>query len=57
MADSSDLIIGYFPLVLFGVVLVPTMFAVTSEYSVSEKILFLRERCLLAERKTGAADI
>jgi len=34
----------------------PTMFAVTLGYSVSEKVLFLRERCLLAEQETGVVD-
>ena len=56
VSDSSELTIGCFPLVLFSVVHEPTMFAVTSGYSVSEKVLFLRERRLLAERETGAAD-
>ena len=56
MSDSSELTIGYFLLVLFDVVLGPTMFAVTSGYSVSEKVLFVRVRCLLAEREVGAAD-
>ena len=43
--------IGCFPLVLFGVVLGPTMFAVTLGYSVSEKVLLLWDRRLLADRK------
>ena len=40
-------------LVLFGVILGPTMFAVTSWYSASEKVFLVRERCLLAEQETN----
>ena len=32
------------------------MFAVTSGYFISEKVLFVRKRRLLAERETGATD-
>ena len=34
----------------------PTMFAVTLGYSVLEKVLLVRERCLLAERETNVND-
>jgi len=44
------------PLSPFGILIGPIMFAVTSGYSASEKILLMRERCLLAEWETGAAD-
>ena len=50
-SDSSELTAGCFPLLLLGVVLGPVMFAVTSGYSVSEKVLFLWERRLLADRE------
>ena len=56
MSDSSELTIGYFPLVLFSVVLGPTMFVVPSGFSASEKVLLMREQHLLAERKTGVDD-
>ena len=56
MSDSSELTIGCFPLVLFSVVLGPIMFEVTSGCSMSEKVLFLRERLLLAKLDTRAAD-
>ena len=56
MLDSSELTIGCFSLVLFGVVLGPTMFAVTSGYSVSEKVLLMREGRLLAEREIDEDD-
>ena len=51
-AHSSQLGVGCFPLVFLGVVFRPTMFAVTSEYSVLEKVLLMRERRLLAEQET-----
>jgi len=41
VSDSSELTIGYFPLVLLGVMLGPTMFTVTSRYSASEKVLLV----------------
>ena len=57
-SDSSELTIGCFPLDLLGEVFGPNMFEVTSGYSVSvsEKVLFLRERRLIAELETGAVD-
>ena len=51
MSDSSELTAGCFLLLLLGVVLGPTMFAVTSGYSVSEKVLFLWKRRFLADRE------
>jgi len=48
-SDSSELTIGYFSLLLLGVVLGPAMFVVTSGYSVSEKVLFMWERRLLVD--------
>jgi len=54
--DSSELTISRFPLVLFGVVLGPTILAVTSGYFTSEKVLLVRERCHLAKRETGTID-
>ena len=39
MSDSSELKIGCFPFVMFGIVLGPTIFVVTSGYSVLEKVL------------------
>ena len=56
VSDSSELTIGCFSLVVFGVVLRPTMFAVTSGYSMSEKVLFVRQRRLLVEQEVGVAD-
>ena len=50
MSDSSELTIGCFPLFLLGVVLGHTMFAITSWYSASEKVL-VRERRLLVDRE------
>ena len=50
-SDSSELTASCFSLLLLGVVLRPTMFAVTSGYSVSEMVLFLWERHLLADRE------
>ena len=41
---------------MFGVMLGPTMFVVTSGYFTSEMVLLVREQRLLAERETGAAD-
>ena len=52
VSDSSELAIDCFPLLLLGVVLEPTMFTVTSGYSMSEKVLLLRERRLLADRES-----
>ena len=52
-SDSSELIIGYFSLLLLGVVLGSAMFAVTLGYSVSEKVLFVQERRLLADREVN----
>jgi len=43
VSDSSELTIGYFPLLLFGVVLGPTMLTVNSGNSASEKILLVVE--------------
>jgi len=40
----------------WGMVLGPTIFEVTSGYSTSEKILFLREQRLLAELETEVID-
>ena len=51
MSNSSELTIGYFSLLLLSVVLGPAMLAVTSGYFVSEKVLLVRERCLLADRE------
>ena len=51
VSDSSELTIGYFSLLLLGVVLGPPMFAVTSGYFGSEKVLFVWERRLLADRE------
>ena len=56
VSDSSELTIGCFLLILLRVVLGPTMFAVTSGYSVSEKVRLVRERRLLAERKIDVDD-
>ena len=56
VSDSSELTIGRFPLVLLGVVLGPTMFAVTSGFSVSAKVLLARERRLLVDQETDADD-
>ena len=53
VSDLSELTIGCFPLVLLGVVLGPTIFAVTSGYSVSEKVLLVREWRLLADRESN----
>ena len=53
---GHELTIGSFPLVWLGIVFGPTIFAVTSGYFVSEKVLFVRERRLLAERETGVDD-
>ena len=50
MSNSLELTVGCF-LLLLGVELGPTMFAVTSGYSVSEKVLFMWERRLLADRE------
>ena len=50
-SDSSELTVSCFPLLLLGVVLGPTMFVVTSGYSVSEKVLLVRERRLLADQE------
>ena len=47
---------GCFPLVLLGLVLRPIMFAVTSKYSASEKVLLVQERRLLAEREIDVDD-
>ena len=55
-SDSSELTIGCFPLVLLEEVLGPTMFTVTSEYSVLEKVLLVREQRLLAEREIDVDD-
>ena len=52
VSNSSELTIGCFLLVLLGVVHEPTIFAVTLGYSISEKVLFVWERHLLAERET-----
>ena len=51
VSDSSELTVGYFFLLLLGIVLRPAMFAVTSGYSVSEKVPLLWERRLLAGRE------
>ena len=56
MSDSPELTIGCFLLVLLGVMFGPTMFAVTSGYSISEKALLVWERCLLAEQETDVDD-
>jgi len=56
VSDSSELTIGYFPLLLFGVVLGPTMFTVTSGYSVSERVLLVREQRLLVDWETDIDD-
>ena len=45
VSDSSELTTGYFSLLLLA------MFAVVSGYSVSEKVLLLWERYLLADRE------
>ena len=45
MSDSSELTTGCFPLLLL------VMFVVISGYSVSEKVLLLWERYLLADRE------
>ena len=45
-----------FLLLLLGVVLGLTIFAVTSGYFVSEKVLLVRERRLLADRETDVND-
>ena len=50
-SDSSELTAGYFSLLLLGVMLGLAMFAMTSGYSVSENVLFLWERRLLADRE------
>jgi len=50
-SDSSELAIVCFYLLLLGVVLGPAIFAVASGYSVSERVLLMRERCLLADRE------
>ena len=55
-SDSSELTIGSFLLLLLGAVLRPAMFAVTSKYSISEKVLLVRERRLLVDRETDADD-
>ena len=47
MSNSSELTAGCFPLLLL------VMFAVISGYSVSEKVLLLWERYLLADREVG----
>ena len=49
VSDSSELTVGYFCLLLLGVVLRPAMFAVSSGYSISDKVLFLWERGLLTD--------
>ena len=51
VSDSSELTVGCFFLLLLGVVLGPAMFAVTSGYSVSEKVPLLWERRLLTDRE------
>ena len=56
VSDSSELTISYFLLLLLGIVLGPNMFAVTSEYSVSEKVSLARERRLLVDRETDTDD-
>ena len=56
LSDSSELTAGCFPLDLLGMVLKPTMFEVISGYSTSEKVLFMRERCLLVELEVGGTD-
>ena len=56
MSDLSEQTIGCFPLVLLGVVLGPIKFAVTSGYSTSEKVLLMRERCLLADQENDVDD-
>ena len=56
VSDSSELTTGYFPFNLLGVVLGPTILEVTSGYSTLEKVLFLRERRLLAELEGRADD-
>ena len=56
MLDSSELTIGSFLLLLLGVVLRPTIFAVTSGYSVSEKVLFVQEQRLLIDWETNVDD-
>ena len=56
VSDSSELTIGCFLLVLLGVVLGSTMFAVTLGYSASKKVLLVRERRLLAEWETDVDD-
>ena len=56
MSDLSELTIGCFPLVLLGVVLGATMFLVTIGYSVSEKVLLVWERRLLAKREIDVDD-
>ena len=57
MLDSSELTIGCFPFVLLGVVLGSTMFAVTSGYAASDKVLFVREQRFLAERETDVEPV
>ena len=56
LSDSLEQTTDCFPLDLLGVMHRPIMFEVTSRYSTSENNFFLRERCLLAELETGAAD-
>ena len=56
VSDSSELTIDYFFLLLLSVVLEPTMFAVTLGYSVSEKVLLVRERRLLVNWETDIDD-
>ena len=51
VSESSELTAGCFPLLLLSVVLGPAMFAVTSGYSMSEKVPLLWERRLLADRE------
>ena len=48
-SDSSELIASCFPLDLLRVELGPTMFAITSEYSMLENDFFFRGHHLLAE--------
>ena len=55
-SDSSELTIDCFSLLLLGVVLGPIMFAITSGYSVSENVLLVRERRLLADQETDIDD-
>ena len=50
-SDSSEFTTSCFLLLLLGELLGPAIFAVTSGYSVSEKVLFLWERCFLADRE------